>query len=633
MANNGIPIFDPNGNVRMIPADQVSAALAAGGTRAVKMSDPKGTQRWVRDGDVEQAKAAGGKLIEEDTRNSFQKNFDAASADVTPEERKRIGPVAADAKQLIHTAGGTIGAPIAHPIQTAKGLWALAKEIGETVTTPDPDGAANIPGPIRDQMESIVHDFQTMPKDQATAKLVGLIGGMYAGGKATEGFTGRVLPKVAERALPVAADVADNAAAGVANRTIGALKKDFKRGANPGRGFVKAKIGPSTSLESIAEKAGDARATVADQLRSAYNKATGQGKRISADKVRAAVNSVIDDAKNSAQGPGVVADPEAYEALRKTFDDSLTDADGQKGFTPKELWDIRKNIDRNLNWGDQAKLNMTKVQQRISGAIGGLLKEAIPETVDLNQQYSDLTNLETRATDRAVTHSSPLTSLATKAGLTGGGVLLGHGSPEGMAAGAVGGAMLDSIPVKSTAAAGLGAIADAARSVDPETIKMPAAAGAAALGAVPSNSQPDHVGDSDKKDDLDQSSNNVEEHGDSPAPNATPAALPTVEEKNVVPASPERGVEPVNLPVVVPPKHPAGEITAFDEASGLPIVRRGEPSKAEPKQGEPPPEPQSSAEPTPESHVFDAQQWLQANPGGDHEAATEAAREAGYQVV
>jgi hypothetical protein len=60
--DQSVPIFDPTGKVRMIPKDQVDAALAAGGKHAVKMLDPKGTQRWVPDDQVTAAVQSGGKL-------------------------------------------------------------------------------------------------------------------------------------------------------------------------------------------------------------------------------------------------------------------------------------------------------------------------------------------------------------------------------------------------------------------------------------------------------------------------------------------------------------------------------------------------------------------------------------------
>jgi len=123
-------------------------------------------------------------------------------------------------------------------------------------------------------------------------------------------------------------------------------------------------------------------------------------------------------------------------------------------------------------------------------------------------------------------------------------------------------------------------------------------------------------------------------------------AQPTIQDKEVVPADPERGVQPVTLPVEVPPKpsdegmerkssspnqptHPAGEVTAFDETTGLPIVRRG---GGETKSAAPETKPAEAETETPDSHIFSKADFAAANPGGDVAAAAKAAQEAGFEV-
>lgn len=64
MASNSIPVFDPTGKVRMIPADQLQAALRAGGQQAVKMSDPQGKMRWIPQEQAAAAQREGGKLVD-----------------------------------------------------------------------------------------------------------------------------------------------------------------------------------------------------------------------------------------------------------------------------------------------------------------------------------------------------------------------------------------------------------------------------------------------------------------------------------------------------------------------------------------------------------------------------------------
>lgn len=130
-------------------------------------------------------------------------------------------------------------------------------------------------------------------------------------------------------------------------------------------------------------------------------------------------------------------------------------------------------------------------------------------------------------------------------------------------------------------------------------------------------------------------------------PELTPAGGPTIDEKTVVPAD-DRGVREVRLPVVVPkaddavpaPTHPLGAVTGIDHDSGLPIVKRdaapSPPPVAKPVAAPERVAPQASVEDLPmppHTHVFDRELWLRNNPGGDHEAAADMAKSAGYEVA
>ncbi len=57
-------MFDPSGMVRMIPAEQATAAQQAGGKPAVKITDPQGTPRWIPADQQSAALQAGGKLAD-----------------------------------------------------------------------------------------------------------------------------------------------------------------------------------------------------------------------------------------------------------------------------------------------------------------------------------------------------------------------------------------------------------------------------------------------------------------------------------------------------------------------------------------------------------------------------------------
>lgn len=149
--------------------------------------------------------------------------------------------------------------------------------------------------------------------------------------------------------------------------------------------------------------------------------------------------------------------------------------------------------------------------------------------------------------------------------------------------------------------------------------------------------------------------------GTPPEPVAPPSApQQTIQDKEVVPADASRGVQPVTLPVEVSPKpvnegmerakssspnqpsHPSGTVTAFDEETGLPIVKRGSTSSTSNDVGKSEVDSESKgdkaeepAAQTPESHTFSHAQFMQANPeanASDVEAAAKAAQEAGYEV-
>ena len=55
-------MFDPDGNVRAIPDDQVQAALGAGAKLAIPMTDPKGDMRYIPHDQVKAAQDAGAKV-------------------------------------------------------------------------------------------------------------------------------------------------------------------------------------------------------------------------------------------------------------------------------------------------------------------------------------------------------------------------------------------------------------------------------------------------------------------------------------------------------------------------------------------------------------------------------------------
>lgn len=62
-----VPMFDPSGAVRLIPADKQDKAAQAGGVRAFRMRDSKGVLRWVPYDKVEDSRRAGATMILDET--------------------------------------------------------------------------------------------------------------------------------------------------------------------------------------------------------------------------------------------------------------------------------------------------------------------------------------------------------------------------------------------------------------------------------------------------------------------------------------------------------------------------------------------------------------------------------------
>lgn len=101
-------------------------------------------------------------------------------------------------------------------------------------------------------------------------------------------------PELAKAVVPKIPPVAEKAAGGIMNRTVGALKNDFARGANPGKAYINSGAGPASSMDGLAEKAATVKDRVGSNLAKIYDDATASGKRIPVQDVRQAVNGVID---------------------------------------------------------------------------------------------------------------------------------------------------------------------------------------------------------------------------------------------------------------------------------------------------------------------------------------------------
>jgi hypothetical protein len=213
-------------------------------------------------------------------------------------------------------------------------------------------------------------------------------------------------------------------------------------------------------MDSLAAKGAALKEGVGAQIGTAIDDATARGMRIPASNVSAAINPPIQNARAVISGPGGTGNLGPINAFESSFNPdlypSVTDTGAPAMLTPREIFEIKKNVGANTNWSDPTQFGMKKLQQQTTGALGGVLADAIPELQQLNPQYQGLTNFANRANLRAQTGSSPLTRLAAKTTLGAGGALLGatH-SPLAAALTGAGFAALDSVPVKTTLGSGL----------------------------------------------------------------------------------------------------------------------------------------------------------------------------------
>lgn len=148
-----VPIFDPQGNVRMIPADQKDAAIKAGGQFAVKMQAPDKSIRWVPRNQYQAAVQAGGVLAQQPQADATvsaipghapkEKPVSKFAKGTTPYEKvseyatefghKVLEPMApAIAGALGGLAGGAVAGPVGAVAGAGVGGAAAGAAKGET---------------------------------------------------------------------------------------------------------------------------------------------------------------------------------------------------------------------------------------------------------------------------------------------------------------------------------------------------------------------------------------------------------------------------------------------------------------------------------------------------------------------
>lgn len=377
-----------------------------------------------------------------DTRNALQQEVDA---DAEPESAKTVAGQSALKTGLNALGSGftrMLVKPAVHPVETLKGFANTAADLGDAnLGNYQPNNF------VANTLKSEGNKFSTEPLKQAIPDTIGEIGGMATGGK-----LGSEAADAAAPGLTRLGEAAQRGGEGLINRTIGAVKSDFKRGSNPGAGYFQARLGPSKSIGSIASKANDALDSTGKAIGSAIDSGVGAGKTITPLKAATAIGTPINKAYKVLSGPGG-GSVGPLEDLAESFRPSLRQAVDQGGFTPRQLFDVKKNVGQNTSWGDPTQIGLKSVRQQITGGLSGALSDEIPELRPLNSRFQNLTKLAERAGYRSDTGISPLTRMGARGLEALGGAGIGMATHHPLL-GLLPLAM-DSVPVRTGLASGL----------------------------------------------------------------------------------------------------------------------------------------------------------------------------------
>ena len=341
----------------------------------------------------------------------------------------------------VHNIGGraaqSLVSPLLHPIDTARSALAVGLDNGITG-----DASQN---PLVQRGQELRNEWNS-DKGLAVENLAGdAIGtGISAGAGKALGVAVKPLANAAAPKLKAAGGM-------LVDRAAGSLQKDFKRGAEPGRSYLEGGGTPALTMRSLAGKASQVKDTAGTQLGDAYSSSTAN---IPVPRVFDAIASPVQKLRNLQSGPGGTGIPDSVTAYESNMLPTLVNAEQRGGFTPRQLFDeVKQPISKSTRWNDPSLYDLNKVRQETTGAIGGLLTDAVPETTGLNKIYQGAGNLAGRASLRANTGSAPLSTMgrrALEAGLGGAlGAKAGVGHLGVLAAG------LDSVPGLTTGGYGL----------------------------------------------------------------------------------------------------------------------------------------------------------------------------------
>lgn len=355
-----------------------------------------------------------------------------------PVQQKGFLESAADASGL---------SAVIHPIDAIMGIPGAVKQAGANIAdaysavrkdgiTPDTRRALGraipILGPALAEAQSQQDAGNT---GGAVGTLLGTVAGL-AGPKALKEVGGSA-PAIAAEATAKTAktmqsigESAEAAGNKVVNETVGSYKADFKRGANPGRGYNSTGQGISLTMRSLADKAESAKSQVGSQIQKVINASGAKDALIPINDVFDAIGKPLKEAHDAETSPGGLGNTSPFEKYAEQFKPILSEGFKRGGFTAQEVFELKKQIAAKAKFSNTTPEGIMDVRQSQVGALGGLLKSVIPDLAPLNQAYQDLVKLADRATWRSESGSMSL------------GRMVGHGAKglAAVAAGAGGGA-------------------------------------------------------------------------------------------------------------------------------------------------------------------------------------------------
>lgn len=312
-------------------------------------------------------------------------------------ERQGFLSSAADSSGL-----SSLGNLVAHPIDTVKGI---PSAIGQELSRSGQQFKTAWNTPNNQPMKAVDNAMYALPfiggplqkadTQYAAGNPMGAAGTMAGLGGAA------LIPEAAGERISTLAAPLKKAGGGFMDMAIGAGKKEFKRGAQPGSAYLEAGGTPAISISSLADKAQNVKQGIGQKLGQAYSDADAAGTMIPSNTVRAALNPDIDEAINTTMGPGGSMDPSQYIKLSQSYDPMLQAGDAAGGIKPSELFAAKKNVAQNTSWSDPAALGLKSIRQKNTGALGGVLQDAIPGLAPLNKQYMGALNFSNKAADRA----------------------------------------------------------------------------------------------------------------------------------------------------------------------------------------------------------------------------------------